>query len=247
MRHIVGPLTAVLSLSLVTAAPLSGQEPGVRQQLLERGAPTEFADQVAAIVAAADEASLPTEPIVSKALEGWAKRGRVPPDRVITVLTQLTSRLAQGRDLTRGAGLDPPPGMVVAAAAEALGRGMGPDDVRDVLAASPTPEAASTGLTVASSLAAQGLGNAAAVRAIRDAYRSGRPPEEVLEYPSAVTDLLGRGERMADVARRILQGGGLPLPSGPGVGNQSGRPQSVPGARGSPPGAKGKKVKSGQP
>jgi hypothetical protein len=207
--------------------------------LMARGAPAEFADQVTAIVEEAEANQLPTEPLVSKALEGWAKRGRVPADRVIVVITQLQGQLRIGRELAMGAGMEAPPGAVVAAAAGALGRGMRNEDVVEIIDAAPKPEAAATGLTVASALAAQGLERAAAVRAVRDAYRGGRTLEEVLEFPSVVTGLRARGEQMAGIARRIMEGGGLPVPMGQGngMGGQSGPPSGVPGAEpGSLPG-----------
>jgi hypothetical protein len=173
-------------------------------------------------------------PIEAKALEGWAKRGRVPQERVLVALEQLAAGLEAGRDATVRAGLDPPPGDVVAAAAEALGRGMSAEDVRSVIAAAQTPEAAAMGLTVAASLAAQGLDRAAALKAVRDALGPGHGPTDILELPSAVAGLLARGVPMSDVARQILQGGGLPLPSTPGAGVGKGRPTGIPPGRGPP-------------
>ncbi len=84
--------------------------------------------------------------------------------------------------------------------------------------AAPTPEAAATGIWVASSLAAQGLETAAAVRAVSDAYRGGRRPDDVLELPSAVAGLFARGAAPGDVARRIFEGGRPLVPVGPGRG-----------------------------
>ncbi len=228
-------IVLLAGFAITVAAPaVALQQADVRAELITRGAPQGFADRVATIVAAAGEAGLPTAPLSSKALEGWAKRGRVPPERVLVVLGDLANRLEAGRDITVEAGLDPPPGSVVAAAAEALGRGMTAEDVAAILDAAPTRDVAATGLTVAASLAAQGLDRAAAVRAVREASGEGRPPEEVLEFPSAVANLLAQGVPMADVARRILEGGGLPLPSTPGVGG--GRPSTVPATKGLPPG-----------
>ena len=231
-------------LALTVSSGLSAQQHQVRTMLIARGAPAEFADRVTTIVEQAEADRLPTEPLVSKALEGWAKRGRVPADRVIVVMTQLHERLRVGRELATGAGMDPPPGAVVAAAAGALGRGMRRQDVLEIIEVAPAPEAAATGLTVASALAAQGLDRAAAVRAVGDAYRGGRSPEEVLEFPSVVTGLRAQGEPMAGIARRILEGGGLPVPmgQGPGMGGQGGRPPGVPGAQpGSSAGQQNKK------
>lgn len=241
MRLTTTPILLSL-LALTTVSEIQAQQHQVRTMLIARGAPAEFADQATSIVVAAEANQLPTEPLVSKALEGWAKRGSVPADRVIAVMTELQGRLRVGRELTVSAGLDPPPGEVVAAAAGALGRGMLREDVLEILATAPAPDAAATGLTVASALAAQGLDRAAAVRAVGDAYRGGRTLEEVLEFPSVVTGLRARGEPMAGIARRILEGGGLPIPMGQagGIGAPGGRPPGVPGAQ---PGSEAAKKK----
>jgi hypothetical protein len=238
MRH----TSRIMLLSVVALTASTGvwaQQHQVRTMLIARGAPTEFADRVNTIVEQAEAEQLPTEPLVSKALEGWAKRGRVPADRVIVVMTQLQGRLRVGRELALGSGMETPPGAVVAAAAGALGRGMRREDVVEIIDVAPAPEAAATGLTVASALAAQGLDRAAAVRAVRDAFRGGRTLEEVLEFPSVVTGLRAQGEPMAGIARRIMEGGGLPVPMGQGhgMGGQGGPPPGVPGAQpGSAPG-----------
>jgi len=229
MRH----LTALVTLLLAGTAPaVLAQEPDIHAELVSRGAPEEFAARVAAVISEAQAEALPTEPLFTKALEGWAKRDRVPPDRVVTVLDQIRSRLRVGRDITSSAGMDPPPGAVVAAAAEALGRGISPDQVTDLIRSAPQADAAATGLMVASSLAAQGLDTDAAVRVIGDAFRGGRSTDEMLEYPSSVIGAAERGERLDEMSRRIMEGGGLPPLTAPGMGGQSGRPQSVPGGSG---------------
>ena len=238
-------LTTVLGMLLVMAGPGYGQQLDVRTELVARGAPSEFADRVHEIVRAAEDDGLPSEPIATKALEGWAKRRRVPPDRILAVLSELSDRLRVGKRVTVEAGYDAPPGLVVAAAAEALGRAMAPDDIRAILASAPTPEAAATGLLVSSSLVAQGLETAAAVKAVNDAYRHGRSAEQVLELPSTVAGLTGEGVPMSDVARQILEGGGLPLRQG-GQGWGKGRNKGVPPSRGPPPNAGPKKEPPGK-
>ena len=80
-------------LALTLSSGLLAQQHQVRTMLMARGAPSDFADQVTAIVEQAEAEELPTEPLISKALEGWAKRGRVPADRVIVVMTQLQGQL----------------------------------------------------------------------------------------------------------------------------------------------------------
>lgn len=236
MRLIVR-MTLLSGLALCVTSGLRAQQHEVRAMLIARGAPEEFVNQVATIIEQAEASQLPTEPLISKALEGWAKRGRVPADRVIVVMTQLQGRLRVGRELTIGSGMEPPPEAVVAAVAGALGRGMRREDVLEIIEAAPEPNAAATGLTVASALAAQGLERAAAVRAVGDAFRGGRTPEEVLEFPSVVTGLRAQGEPMAGIARRIMEGGGLAVPTGQGnaMGGRGGRPPGVPAAQpGSP-------------
>lgn len=228
-RIMIGIALAILPVTLAA----QDQLPDVERELVARGAPVAWARNVADIVAAARADGLPTGPLVSKALEGWAKRGRVPPDRVLTVLNQLAERFGEARELVNSAGVDNPPGTMVAATAEALGRGMTSADVRAVIAAAPTPEAAATGITVAGSLAAQGLDIAAAVRAVEDDLQRGRTAVELLELPSGVAALLGQGVPASAIAQQILQGGGLPI-GGPGV-----RPQGVPPAKGPIP-AKGR-------
>jgi hypothetical protein len=206
------------------------QVPDVRAELQARGAPPSFVDQVGAIVDAARADGLPAEPMVDKAIEGWAKHDRVPLARVVQVLEQVRARLREGRTAAREAGMASPLGAVVAAAGEALGRGMTAADVRQLIGSAPAPATAAAGLTVAAALAAQGLERGAAVRAVRDAYAAGGPPERLYELPSVVADMRGHGMAMTDVAKRIMEGGGLPLPpmAGQGQGQGMGRPGNVP-------------------
>ncbi len=230
-------IVAILGLGALlaaAAAPAAAQEPGIGEQLVARGAPTEFANQVAQIVASAQADALPTAGLESKALEGWAKRGRVSQEQVLAALQQLVGRLEQGRNVVRDAGLDAS-APVITGAAEALGRGLTREQIREVVRSAPNPAAAGTGLTVAASLAAQGLLAAAAVRAVSDAYRTGHGPEDVLEFPSTVADATARGERMADIGQRIMQGGMLAPPGGgaggAGTSGQGGRPPGMPGSK----------------
>ena len=242
MKHSLCTL-ALWAAWLSAILPSSAHSQDIRTQLLDRGASVEFASQVAAIVNNARSEQLPTEPLVSKALEGWAKRARVPQGRVIAALNQSIQRLRTGREIGLAAGMNPLPGPVVSAAGNALGRGMSREQVGHVLGSASGPDVAATGLTVASALVAQGLETDAAVRVVGDAFRNGRPPEEILEFPSALTGLRAQGREMAEIARLIMQGGGLPSPTAPGMGGRGNRPQGVPGLPGD--GQKKKKGTSG--
>jgi hypothetical protein len=120
---------------------------------------------------------------------------------------------------------------------------MSRDHVGQILGSAPGPDVAATGLTVAAALVAQGLEAEAAVRVVGDAFRNERPPEEILEFPSSLTGLRARGQEMSEIARQIMQGGGLPSPTAPGMGGRGNRPQGVPGLPGA--GQKKKKGSSG--
>jgi hypothetical protein len=230
-------MAVVLGILLSVTAPMHGQELDVRAELMRRGAPPDFADRVAQLVTAAHREGLPHQDIANKALEGWAKRRHVPSERVLVALEGLMGAFRAGRDAARMAGISAPPMTVISSAGLALARGMTREQIADVIHAAPTPEQAAGGLAVASSLGAQGLEHAAAVRAVNDAFRDGSPPEHMLELPSVIANLIARGVPMSDVARSILEGRGVP--GGPGVGigppgNGVGRPPGVPPGRGPP-------------
>jgi len=219
---------AVLLATAVAVAPsLLAQERDVRAELAARGAPPEFVNVVAERIAAARAARMPAGPLLDKALEGWAKH--VPAQRVALALEQLRARLETGRGVVVAAGMLEPTDAVVAGAAEALARGLTPEEVRELVSRAPGPEAAGAGLMVAASLHAQGLEHAASVRAVVEAYGTDLDPARLYELPSVVAGLAGQGMRMSDLARRIMQGGGLPLPPmAGGVGQSNARPGAVP-------------------
>jgi hypothetical protein len=216
-------LLAALGMTRTAAA----QAPDVRAELAARGAPPAFVDRAGATIDAARAQGLPPGPLVDKVLEGWAKH--VPTPRVFAVLEQVRARLVEGRAAAVRGGMPDPPAAVVVGAADALGRGMSPDDVRTLVASAASAPQAAAGLTVAASLCAQGLDRAAAMRAVQESYRGHATADELFELPSAVAEMTGRGISMPDIARRIMQGGGLPpVMGGPG----GGRPGSVPPGRG---------------
>lgn len=227
--------TVLLLSALLLGAPELDAQDGaaVARELESRGATPEFAARVRDVVERASTLGLPVEPVAGKAYEGWAKRTRIPPDRVLAALDQLVGDLERARALATEAGMANPPGPVVAAAAASLGRGMTPEDVRSVIGAARGPEQAAAGLEVAGSLAAQGLEHSAAVRAVTDAMARGQGAGSILELPSAVTGLRGRGVPMSDIARSILEGRGIELPGAAGGAGPAsgGRPPIVPPGR----------------
>jgi len=208
-------------------SPIGAQARAARRELAERGAPPAFVDPVAAQVEATRSLGLPEGPVIDKALEGWAKHVQV--QRVVMALEQMRVRLEAARGALGEAGRSNPPSALVVGAAEALAEGIDPADVGRIATEAPNPEAGAAGLMVAASLRAQGLDRPAAVQAVRDGLHRGLGPAQLYELPSAVADLTGRGIAMTDVARRIMEGGGLPLPPTAGSpGQGGGRPGSVP-------------------
>ncbi|OYV66510.1 MAG: hypothetical protein B7Z72_11225 [Gemmatimonadetes bacterium 21-71-4] len=107
----------------------------------------------------------------------------------------------------RSGGLEAPPGRVVAAAAEAMGGGLGAEEVRQIVRAAPTPAAAAPGLSVVAALTAQGLGSGQAVTIVVDALHSHRAVSDLLNLPSAARALQDEGMSPGEVGRRILDGG----------------------------------------
>lgn len=232
----------VLLWLAVPAAPLAAQDLG--SELRARGAPEAFATAVAQLAADASAQGLPAGPIADKAFEGLAKG--YPPDRVLPILRILLERLRGARAAVSEAGLESPPGSVVAAAAEALGRGMEPSAVGDVIRAAPTPEAAATGLMVAASLAAQGLKPRDAAGAVSRAFREGQTTSDVLEIPSVTSSWLAEGVGLPEVARRVLEG--RPVRITPGQGNRpTVNPPGPPPGRGPPINPPGKGKRRGPP
>ena len=234
----------IMLLSALLASSLAAQQTDLRARLVERGATPELAQQVAQVTASARAAGLPVEPIADKAFEGLAKG--YPAERILPVVQVLADRLRAGRAVAVAAGLTQPPGRVVAAAAEALGRGMERSQIVDVLRAAPAPDAGSVGLTVAASLVAQGIAPRDATRAVEAAYHEGRSAQELLELPSVTSSWFAEGVTLPEVVKRIHDGQALPFPPGRGAAARGGPPGLAPGT-GPPINPPGKSRKPDRP
>lgn len=200
-------LTAVSGAGTVFAQVPSAPAVDVRGELIARGAPADLATEIQQIVIQSAGEGLPVEALADKALEGWAKGA--PADRLLVAVRDLRHRLSAARLAATEVGIANPTAPVVAAAAQALGRGMTMEDVRTLIRAARRPDAAATGLMVASSLAAQGIERAAATRAVEQALKEGHSSSEVLELPSLAASLRARGMTLAEVTHRMLAGNPL--------------------------------------
>ena len=204
--------TLLLLALLARPAPAHGQQPDLAARLAQRGAPADFARAVGQLAEQARADGLPVGPLADKAFEGLAQG--YAPERILPVVQALAAALREGRAAVVSAKLSHPPGALVAAAAEALGRGIDRQEIQDILQAAPTPKDAAVGLTVAASLAAQGIVPGDATEAVTGAYRHGHSSEDVLELPSVTSNWFAEGVGMPEVLKRIRSGGGLSFPPG---------------------------------
>ena len=229
--------------ALLPATLVAQQDP--RAQLEARGLPAELAAQVARIAADATAQGLPAAPILDKAIEGFAKHA--PADRISAALTAFAARMLTARDAVREAAAGSARGDVIAAAAEAMGRGIAAAQVETVVRAAPAPALAAPGLTVTAALAGQGMAADQAVAVVVDAMHKGRDATQILDLPSVARAMQARGLSADEAGRRILRGGDAPPlgPGGPmgpdGRGAQPGAPPPPPPPGGirPPPGSGG--------
>lgn len=220
----------LLAAALLLPSALAAQEVGVRARLSARGLP---ADLVRDVVAVADEASthgLPGSAVADKAIEGWAKH--VPAARILSAVQQYAGRLGEASGALGQAGLARPGAEVVVAAAEALGRGLGSEEVGAVVRAARAPATIAPGLAVATALAAQGLATDQAVRVVVDAMHRGRSVDQLFDIPSIARAMRSEGIDPGEIGNRMMRGEGE-------GGGQGAKPGAVPGGEGGghrPPG-----------
>ena len=180
-------LIALIALVIAVGAParVSAQETDARR--LEDAMPSEYAAQVREIAREAREAGVPQGLIARKAFEGVAKG--YPPERVVSALGAYAGRLREARDIL---GPDHRPASL-AAAAEALRRGVPRDAIRSMAGRERG-----------------GRGLAVPLIVLSDLTEAGVPTENALEMVNSAMDRGTRGDRMlglsAAVRRRMQQG-----------------------------------------
>jgi hypothetical protein len=217
-----------LALVALMAAPgrLAAQDGSVTARLTARGLPAELAQQVQRIASDAAAQGVPAGPLADKAIEGWAKH--VPSDRIVSAVRQFAGRMAEAGAAVRGGGLQSPPGSVVASAAEAMGGGLRADEIRTLVRAAGTAEEASPALSVAASLAAQGIASKQAVTIVVDAMQRRRPMSQLLDLPSVARSLHDQGMSPGEIGDRLLPHHDDDGPGGERHGDKNDRPPGVP-------------------
>jgi len=180
-------MVALIAAGVVVGSPspVPGQEAGSRR--LEESLPAEYAAQVREIARESREAGVPPGLIARKAFEGVAKGH--PPERIVPALDAYAGRL---REATGLLGADRRPGSI-AAAAEALRRGVPPDAIRSMAGRER-----------------EGRGLAVPLIVLSDLTEAGVPTENALEMVNSAMDRGARGDQMlglsAAVRRRMRQG-----------------------------------------
>jgi hypothetical protein len=234
IRHL-----SLATLLVTLATPGWGQQADVRGTLEARGLPAQLVADVTAVAAEATAQGLPADPLVDKAIEGWAKR--VPAPRILAVIRQFRLQLFDARHAVVGDGVGEPLGTVVSAAAEAMGRGITAEQVGTVVRAAPRPESSAPGLRVAAALTAQGLSSDQAVAVVIEAMQRGQTDAQLLDLPSVARAMHARGLGPAQIGQQMMGGGAQGIGRGLGA-----RPPDVPPGLGPPPG-KGNQNSSKRP
>lgn len=193
------------------ALPLAAQS--VRPRL-EGRVPADIIPVIDSIVRAAAADSLPTEPLVQKALEGGAKH--VSGDRIVLAVRLRRDRLEAARALLVRAG-DPPPvtPLKVTAVATALSRGVPAPTVERVVAGLPG-EPRTAALQAVADLLAHKFDPDSSGQLILDAAQLGVPHDRFLDVATAAIHEVQRGStREGALARVRAELPNLPPPARP--------------------------------
>ncbi len=191
-----------LALAFVLAAsPLAAQS----HARLDGRVPAAALPAIDSLIAQAVAESLPTEPLVQKALEGGAKE--IPVARLVNGVRHGLVQLRDARAIVSRA----TPARVtfdgdVAAVAAALARGLDPRLVERLLAAAPPPgEAPGPVLHAAADLVAHGFPADSAAELLQTAQREGLRGARLLDVAVAASHELQRegGRTPAEALARV--------------------------------------------
>ncbi len=150
--------------------------------------------QIESLLATAEAAGVPTDPLIAKALEGAAKG---VGDRVVAALSNYAERLGQARSVVGG---DRDVTAVVAGA-DALRRGV-PAETVSSLAAQHEGDLA-VPLLVLGDLMAEGVPVDGALAVVESAIAIQQGADEMLAIPAAVRRMIREGQSAAEAARAV--------------------------------------------
>jgi len=183
-------LVLALALAVAVAPAALGAQTGNGSTRLAGRVPAAALPAIDSILAAAVAESLPTEPLVQKALEGSAKN--IPADRLVNGVRRGYLQLRQARLIVSRAvpGQVPPEGHVAAVAA-ALARGLSGPVVERLLTAAPN-EPPGPALHAAADLVAHHFDPDSAADLLVDAHNKGLRGVRLLDVAVAADHELQR-------------------------------------------------------
>jgi hypothetical protein len=188
-----------LLLTGVTVAPLVAQDGNPRLVRVPEAA----RPAIDSLIAVAVAESLPTEPLVQKALEGSAKG--VPADRLVNGVRRGLMQLREARTIiTRAVPGQPASESHVAAVAAALARGLSPAIVERLLTVAPT-EPPAPALHATADLVAHGFDPDSAADLLVEAHSKGLHGDRLLDVAAAADHELQRagGRTQADALAKV--------------------------------------------
>lgn len=220
------PLSALILILALPSALLAQDE---RLERLRQVYPAEAVGRIEEVIAAAEAANVPSDPLVTKALEGAAKG--VPADRVIAALSGYADRLGEATRLIGS----PENAMDVVATADALRRGVPAPTVQRLVG--DHRGSLSVPLVVLGDLIDAGVSAEGAFEVVHSALAAEQGPEELLAIPGAVRRLVKEGRSPADAANAVGKAIGRGRNVGGAVGPQGSPQKGPPGGPPVPPGA----------
>jgi len=179
---------------------VSGQERDRTQTRLEESLPEGAANRIREMSRELAEAGIPPQLIRRKALEGVAKG--VPPDRIVSAVEAYSGRLQEARGL-----LGPERnGASLAAAAEAVRRGVPPEAIRGLAREQGAREGGgglAVPLLVLGDLTEAGVPTDQALEAVQEAMRRGSPEQGMMNFSAAVRRRVRQGEDPATAFEQV--------------------------------------------
>lgn len=231
-------MAVLIAVAMPAAAHAQGNDAARARAGLNASAAARFD----AAIARAEREDLPTESIVSKALEGIAKR--VPPDRIAVAIEQRLDLLVRARaaleprrrdtetrDPQREREVRARARAEISAVADAMQRGVDDDAVRRLSADSRPDEPISTAVHVLADLVQRGVPSDVALEVLSAWRARGNSAADLADVPAGIDRLVRQGMRPAQAGASLaatLRGRGrLEVPG-------RGRGQPPPDRRGPP-------------
>jgi len=197
-------MTRACFVVLVALVPGTvGAAQGTGATKLAGRVPSQAIPAIDSLIAVAVAESLPTEPLVQKALEGSAKG--IPTDRLVTGVRRTLGQLREARVLVaRALPQQPPPEGHVAAVAAALARGLPAPIAERMLTMAPA-DAPEPALHAAADLVAHRFNPDSAADLLVEAHAMGLRGVRLLDVATAADQELQRqgGRTPSDALARV--------------------------------------------